>query len=70
MDEWGSAISGQVGAACPMPTTNEGRAQHAIGQLLQEYARFAAVEAAVSQGYIIQSTVMDPEGNYQLEVAV
>lgn len=69
-DEWGSAVSGQVGAACPMPNTPEGRSQHAIGRLLQEYAKFAAIESAVAQGYIVESTTKDAEGNYQLQIAV
>lgn len=69
-DEWGDAVSGELGASCPLPNTPEGRGQHAIGRLLQEYARFAAIESAVSQGYIVESAHKDAEGNYQLQIAV
>lgn len=70
MDEWGSAISGQIGAACPLPGTPEGNAQHVIGQFLQEYSKNAAINAASAQGYMVSNTYLDNDGNYQIEIAV
>jgi len=71
-DEWGKHVGKQVGAdvnVCPMPTTPEGRAQHQIGRLMQGYARHAAVNAAVTQGYIVESTHTDDKGNVHLVLA-
>ncbi len=69
-DDWGRAISGQVGAACPMPNTPEGKAQHIIGQLLQGYAVNAAINAAVSQGYVVEGHTTDADGNVHLNINV
>lgn len=55
--------------ACPLPTTAEDRAIHQIGMLTQEYAKFAAIDAATQQGYYVESETQDEKGNYQLVFA-
>lgn len=68
-DEWGSHVGNQVGAdvnVCPMPQSAEGRAQHQIGQFMQAYTEAATINAAVAQGYSVDSTVTDAEGNVHL----
>lgn len=67
-DEWANKVGGQIGASCPMPNTPEGRAQHAIGQFLQEYAKEAATNAAVSQGYQVEDTTIDDDGTVHLTI--
>lgn len=71
-DEWGNHVSSQIGAgaACPMPNTREGKAQHAIGQFLQMYAKHAAINAAAAQGYMVENSFIDDKGNVQLVIAV
>ena len=69
-DEWGNAVAGEIGATCPMPGTPEAQSQWHIGQLLQGYAKFAAMNAAAAQGYIVESATMDADGNVNLEIAV
>lgn len=68
-DEWGRHVSGKIGASCPMPNTAEGKAQHAIGQLLQSYQKHVAINAAVMQGYSVEGTHTDNEGNIHLVIA-
>lgn len=68
-DEWGGHVGQQIGAACPMPDTPEGKAQHAIGKLMQGYAKHAAVNAATAQGYYVESTQVDEQGNVHLTIA-
>lgn len=70
MDEWGNHVSNVIGAACPLPQTSEERALWAIGQFAQQYGRCAAVNAAVAQGYMVQSDYVDADGNVQLEIVV
>jgi hypothetical protein len=68
-DEWGQHVARQLGAdvnVCPMPTTPEGKAQHQIGKFMQSYAKFAAINAAVAQGYIVEGTQTDAKGNVHL----
>lgn len=69
-DEWGNHVSGQIGASCPMPDTPEGRAQHQIGKYMQLYAKHAAINLATEQGYIVEGSTYDNEGNIQLELSV
>ncbi len=69
LDVWDNNVSGQIGATCPMPHTSEGRAQHAIGQFMQEYSKAATVNAAMQQGYIVESTETDAEGNIHLTLS-
>ena len=70
-DEWGQAVGKEVGAgaACPMPTTPEGKAQHQIGRFMQHYAKNAAINAAAQQGYAVESCAQDADGNYQVVIA-
>jgi hypothetical protein len=70
LDTWAGSVSGQIGATCPVPSSPEGRAQHAIGQFMQEYAKEAAIEAAVMAGHTVESCTVDAEGNVQLKIAV
>ncbi len=68
-DEWGKHVGNEIGAdvnVCPMPTTQEGRAQHQIGQFMQAYSEAAAVNAAVANGYTIDDTHTDEQGNVHL----
>jgi hypothetical protein len=67
-DEWANHVSSQIGAGstCPLPTTQEGRAQHAIGKFAQSYAKHAAINSAVSQGYMVEGTEIDADGNVHL----
>ena len=41
---------------------------HSIGKFLQGYSKYAAINAASAQGYIIESCTEDSEGNLQLRV--
>lgn len=66
-DEFMGEVGKQIGAkACPLPRTAEGKAQHQIGQLMQNYGRHAAINAAVAQGYYVESTVTDDAGNVHI----
>jgi hypothetical protein len=58
-----------AGAACPMPNTAEGRAQHQMGKFMQAYAVEAATNAAVAQGYFVESAEIDQQGSVQLILA-
>ncbi len=69
LDTYSGHVSGQIGATCPMPHTAEGKAQHAIGQFMQEYSKAATVNAAMQQGYIVESTETDAEGNIHLTLS-
>jgi len=68
-DEWSNHISSKLGASCPLPSTPEGRAQHQIGQLLQSYQKHMAINAAVAEGYLVESAYTDDKGNVQLTIA-
>lgn len=68
-DEYAGHVGRQVGATCPMPNTSEGRAQHAIGQFSQLYAKHAAINAATTQGYMVESCETDEQGNLNLVLA-
>lgn len=68
-DEWQGHVGGQIGATCPMPNSPEGRAQHAIGRMLQGYAKHAAMNAALAQGYMVESCETDEKGNVNLVLA-
>jgi hypothetical protein len=69
-DEWDRQVTRQIGATCPLPDTKEGRVQHCIGQFLQGYAKHAAMNAAMSQGYIIEGSTTDAEGNVHLQLGL
>lgn len=65
-DEWNNYVGSQIGASCPLPDTEEGKAKHQIGKLMQEYAKNAATNAAIAQGYMVEMIEVDPEGNVHL----
>lgn len=67
-DEYAGHVEKQIGAgaACPMPNTQEGRAQHRIGKFFQNYSRNAAINAAVQQGYFVEGSTTDENGNVHL----
>ncbi len=54
-DEWGGHVAGQLGASCPLPTSSEGKAQHAIGKLMQNYGKHAALNQARREGKTVES---------------
>ena len=68
-DEYQGHIGQQIGATCPMPSSQEGRAQHAIGRFSQLYAKHAAINAATAQGYMVESCDTDAQGNLNLVLA-
>lgn len=70
LDTWADEIQKQIGASCPMPNTPEAIAQKAIGQLMQKYSKHAVIEAATAQGYMVEDTFQDQEGNYQVVCSV
>jgi hypothetical protein len=73
LDTWNGYVANQIGAdraTCPIPTTPEGRTQHAMGKFLQEYGLHAAINAATEDGMIVNGYTKDEKGNYQLELAV
>ncbi len=67
-DEWGNNVGSQLGATCPMPDTVEGKAKHQIGKLMQEYAKNAATNAAIAQGYMVETMETDAEGYVHVTV--
>lgn len=74
-DTWNGYIENQLGADrknCPLPQNEEERrtfdAQRAIGKLMQTYAKNAAINAAVLQGYSVESAYVDGDGNAQLVI--
>jgi hypothetical protein len=68
-DQWSNYVSSKIGAACPLPTTAEGKAQHAIGKLLQSYQKHVAINQAVMAGYSVESAVYDDQNNLQLTIS-
>jgi len=71
-DEWQGDIARKIGAdgnLCPMPNSPEGKAQHGIGKFMQSYAKHAAMNAAVAQGYMVEGAFTDEKGNIQLTLA-
>jgi hypothetical protein len=69
-DLYGGHVAGQLGAACPMPNSAEGRSQHAVGKLMQGYAKHAATNAARAKGYTVERSYLDANGAVQLVLAV
>ncbi len=72
-DEYQGHVGGQIGAdanVCPIAgLTAEQRAQHQIGQFVQAYTEAATINAAVAQGYSVDSTHTDEEGNVHLTLS-
>lgn len=69
-DEWSGQVAGTLGAACPLPNTAEGKAQHAIGKLMQSYGKHAAINQARREGYTVESAKHDNKGNLVITLAV
>lgn len=67
-DEFCGHVGKQIGAACPMPNTKEGRVQHQIGQVMQNYAKHAALNAARDKGYSVQDCSVDAQGNVKIKI--
>ncbi len=63
LDTYANHVGKQIGATCPMPSSAEGKAQHAMGKLMQGYAKNAAINAAVQQGYSVDQVTVDDDGN-------
>ena len=63
LDTYNNHVGKQIGATCPMPGSPEGRAQHAMGRLMQGYAKNAAINSAVKNGYSVDQVTVDEEGN-------
>jgi hypothetical protein len=73
LDTWNGYVADQIGAdraTCPIPSTPEGRTQHAMGRFLQEYGLHTAINTATADGMIVEGYSKDAQGNYQLELAV
>lgn len=67
-DLYNNQVANQIGAACPMPDSEEGRAQHAVGKLMQKYAENAVVNAAKKKGQRVRSVKTDKNGNIQIRL--
>ena len=66
-DEWAGEVKNQIGASCSIENRDD-RSLQAIGQFLQQYSVEAAVNAAQAQGYYVESTEVDDNGNVQLTI--
>jgi hypothetical protein len=69
LDTYQSHVSKQIGATCPMPYTAEGRAQHAIGQFMEEYSKAAVLNAAIQKGFFEESREVDQYGNTHITLS-
>lgn len=65
-DDWNNQVGSQIGAACPMPGTKEGNAQHAIGRFMQSYLKHATTNIARAKGQMVQSCHVNPNGEIKL----
>lgn len=63
MDLWGGDVARVLGNG------NERGAENAIGKFLQAYGREAAIDAAISQGYMVEDVTTDAEGNMHVVIA-
>lgn len=70
LDTWAQQVSGQIGATCPMPSSDTAKGEHAIGRFTQRYGLHAAKIAAFEQGYDVIGETIDDDGNIQLQLAV
>lgn len=68
-DLWAGEVSRHLGASCPLPGTKEGQMQHAIGQLMQNYSKHAAINAAVNAGHSVESCTVNDAGEVELVLA-
>ena len=67
-DSWQGHIHKQIGSRRHAGGRVQG-AQADIGLLMQTYAKHAAVNAAVAQGYVVENTQFDDQGNIHLTIA-
>lgn len=65
-DLWGGDVGRNIGAKCPMPNTGEGRAQHGIGRLMQEYTKHATLNYASDHGMMVENTTVGADGQIVL----
>lgn len=69
IDTYGNHVGGQIGAACPMPNSAEGRVQHQMGQFMQNYAKHAAMNAARAKGMnVLGATVDETTGDVKVRL--
>lgn len=68
-DEHARHVGNVIGAACNIPNNRDDQALHQIGQFMQAYSEFAAVNAAGAAGYMVESSEVDKDGNVQLVLA-
>jgi hypothetical protein len=76
-DDWKQSVASQLGATFGGKVEHwsgdrdAGEQQlHSVGKLLQQYAKHAATEAAVSDGYMVTGEETDAQGNIHLLVEV
>lgn len=67
-DLHGNHIQKQVGCACSIEGAS--RMEQAVGKLTQLYVKHATINAAVSQGYVLDNCYVDDDGNLQMEISV
>jgi hypothetical protein len=67
-DDYMGYVKGKLGAACPLPNTQEERLQHSVGKLMQLYSKHATINAATLQGYLVESCYEDEHHNLQLVI--
>lgn len=66
-DLWANEIQNQIGTSCPIEAD---RAQIAIGSLMQNYSKHAAINAAVNAGHQVESCIVNEQGEVELMLAV
>lgn len=59
-----------IGVPVPEGTPYDEQLVCSIGQFLQLYTKHATINAARAQGYMIEGTTMDAEGNLQITIDV
>ena len=73
LDTWGGHVSGQIGAdvaMCPLPGTEEGRTQHAVGRFAHHYNKKVAIDAAIAAGHSVNDVHVDDQGRAHIRVGV
>lgn len=65
-DTWGGDVSKNIGATCPVPNSEEGRAQHAIGRLMQAYTKHATLNYASDHGMMVENSTVGADGQITL----
>lgn len=72
LDAWADEIRGQIGLAGRSAHGYDGdvAGTEAIAKLLQGYAKNATINAAVAQGYSVESCYVDTAGSVQIVLGV